>query len=56
VIESEYALIRGALTLKQFMADNGWDRFHLSKEGFFTNYYGVVLSKGSPLQPVIDRK
>jgi hypothetical protein len=38
------------------MADKGWDKFHASRDGFFTNFYGVVVKKGSPLKSVIDNK
>jgi hypothetical protein len=56
VLRANYAFLSGSLSMKQYMAENGWERFHASRDGFFTNFYGVVVRKGSPLKPVVDKK
>jgi hypothetical protein len=55
-LSMDFAFMYGTLAHKTYMAENGWERFHLSKDGLLTNFYGVVLGKGTPLQPVIDKR
>ncbi len=56
VSSTNFAFMYNTVIHKTYMAENGVERFHLSKDGLLTNFYGVVLGKGSPLQPVFDQR
>ena len=57
VIDTDYAFVDGStLSLKLAMAANGWTKFHLASRGFYSQFCGVVLRKGSPLEPLINKR
>jgi hypothetical protein len=55
-LNSEYAYCLSTLLLTMEVENRGDSNFHVSADGFFPNYYGIIFRKGSPIEPVINRK